>query len=107
MSVLKVIYISGAHGRFTPLSLGKHEREARVQTSDPNSWMVEVEKQGHGTRLAKQQSQLEQWVLLWNYFGNLLFFSTVHGSARTKNIMFKVFCQEKRFFATGKVCKIV
>lgn len=50
----------GAHGRFTPLSLGKHQREARVQTSDPNSWMVEVEKQGHGTRLVKQQSQLEQ-----------------------------------------------
>lgn len=50
----------GAHGRFTPYSQGKHLREARVQILEPNRWMTEVENQGHGTKLAKSQSQLEQ-----------------------------------------------
>ena len=34
-----------------------------MQTLDPSSWMLEVEKQGHGTRLAKPLSQQEQYVL--------------------------------------------
>ncbi|XP_052068920.1 radical S-adenosyl methionine domain-containing protein 1, mitochondrial-like [Mytilus californianus] len=50
----------GAHGRFTPYSQGKHQREARVQILEPNRWMTEVENQGHGTKLAKPQNQLEQ-----------------------------------------------
>ena len=37
---------SGAHGRFSVSNI----REARVQTPDPNSWMLEVEKHGHATR---------------------------------------------------------
>ncbi|XP_076075077.1 radical S-adenosyl methionine domain-containing protein 1, mitochondrial-like [Mytilus galloprovincialis] len=50
----------GAHGRFTPCAQGKIQREARVQILEPNRWMTEVESQGHGTKLAKPQSQLEQ-----------------------------------------------
>lgn len=54
------LFFLGAHGRFTPCAQGKIQREARVQILEPNRWMTEVESQGHGTKLAKPQSQLEQ-----------------------------------------------
>ncbi|KAJ8318166.1 hypothetical protein KUTeg_003257 [Tegillarca granosa] len=50
----------GAHGRFMPVD--KTQREARVQTLDPKSWMLEVEKFGHGTRKIHTQTKLEQGI---------------------------------------------
>lgn len=40
--------------------MDKTQREARVQTLDPKSWMLEVEKFGHGTRKIQTQTKLEQ-----------------------------------------------
>uniref|UniRef100_A0AAV2KI17 Radical S-adenosyl methionine domain-containing protein n=1 Tax=Knipowitschia caucasica TaxID=637954 RepID=A0AAV2KI17_KNICA len=40
----------GAHGRFVPLGEGVVCREARTQTLEPEVWMCEVQKKGHGTR---------------------------------------------------------
>ncbi|XP_055008841.1 radical S-adenosyl methionine domain-containing protein 1, mitochondrial isoform X2 [Boleophthalmus pectinirostris] len=40
----------GAHGRFVPLGEGGVCREARTQTLEPEVWMCEVQKRGHGTR---------------------------------------------------------
>lgn len=48
----------GAHGRFVPTGLGFTSREARVQTLEPDPWMWEVEKRGHGTRRREIQSKL-------------------------------------------------
>eukprot|EP00075_Anas_platyrhynchos_P038241 XP_027327494.1 radical S-adenosyl methionine domain-containing protein 1, mitochondrial [Anas platyrhynchos] len=36
----------GAHGRFVPWGEGSHQREARVQTPDPDAWMREVQSRG-------------------------------------------------------------
>lgn len=83
----------GAHGRFIPqnqnnnMSCGtkigqesrtssnqgnlnmtsSRHREARIQTLEPNPWMLEVEKYGHGTRKRVRQSQkdvLEEILML-------------------------------------------
>lgn len=40
----------GAHGRFVPVGEGGVYREARTQTLEPEVWMCEVQKKGHGTR---------------------------------------------------------
>ncbi|XP_072299299.1 radical S-adenosyl methionine domain-containing protein 1, mitochondrial [Eucyclogobius newberryi] len=40
----------GAHGRFVPLGEGGVCREARTQTLEPEVWIREVQKRGHGTR---------------------------------------------------------
>ncbi|NXY88622.1 RSAD1 protein, partial [Alcedo cyanopectus] len=50
----------GAHGRFVPRGEGGCSREARVQTLEPDAWMREVQKQGHGTRRRVVLSPLEQ-----------------------------------------------
>jgi coproporphyrinogen III oxidase-like Fe-S oxidoreductase len=47
----------GAHSRFFPL--GTNLRESRVQALDPKSWQDLVERNGHATRLCKQQSQID------------------------------------------------
>lgn len=47
----------GAHSRV--FSLESNMRESRIQTLDPQSWQVLVERNGHATRLCKQQSRLE------------------------------------------------
>lgn len=51
----------GAHGRFVPVGEGGVCREARTQTLEPEVWMCEVEKRGHGTR---RRIQLQQHELL-------------------------------------------
>ena len=48
---------AGAHGRFYP-GAGQF-REARVQTLEPDNWMWEVERYGHGTRMATRQTDLD------------------------------------------------
>ncbi|KAM9177512.1 radical S-adenosyl methionine domain-containing protein 1, mitochondrial isoform 1-T1 [Mergus octosetaceus] len=50
----------GAHGRFVPWGEGSQQREARVQTPDPDAWMREVQNHGHGTRRRVALSPLEQ-----------------------------------------------
>ncbi|XP_056144410.1 radical S-adenosyl methionine domain-containing protein 1, mitochondrial [Lampris incognitus] len=40
----------GAHGRFVPLAEGGVVREARTQTLEPDVWIQEVRRRGHGTR---------------------------------------------------------
>ncbi|NXE10615.1 RSAD1 protein, partial [Lophotis ruficrista] len=50
----------GAHGRFVPRGEGACSREARVQTLEPDTWMQEVQSQGHGTRRRVVLSPLEQ-----------------------------------------------
>ncbi|XP_071620357.1 radical S-adenosyl methionine domain-containing protein 1, mitochondrial isoform X1 [Heliangelus exortis] len=50
----------GAHGRFVPWGEGGRSREARVQTLEPDAWMQEVQRQGHGTRRRVVLSPLEQ-----------------------------------------------
>lgn len=51
----------GAHGRFVPVEEGGVCREARTQTLEPEVWMCEVQKRGHGTR---RRIQLQQHELL-------------------------------------------
>ena len=55
----------GAHGRFT-LRASRNKtgndcsvREARIQTLEPQPWMYEVSKYGHGTRQRVHQSRLD------------------------------------------------
>lgn len=48
----------GAHSRFVPLSKGSVQREARTQTLEPDVWMREVLKCGHGTRRRTPLSHL-------------------------------------------------
>ncbi|KAM4598328.1 radical S-adenosyl methionine domain-containing protein 1, mitochondrial [Polymixia lowei] len=40
----------GAHGRFVALGEGGVVREARTQTLEPDVWIREVQRRGHGTR---------------------------------------------------------
>ncbi|KAI7803063.1 radical S-adenosyl methionine domain containing 1 [Triplophysa rosa] len=40
----------GAHGRFVPRAVGGDQREARTQTLEPDVWIREVQRQGHGMR---------------------------------------------------------
>ncbi len=47
---------TGAHGRFIPKATGQSQREARIQTLEPEPWMFEVEKKGHATRKCVVQS---------------------------------------------------
>lgn len=49
---------AGAHGRFQPRD-GAY-REARVQTLEPDNWMIEVERDGHATRRRTQLTQRAQ-----------------------------------------------
>ncbi|XP_076331708.1 radical S-adenosyl methionine domain-containing protein 1, mitochondrial-like isoform X4 [Tachypleus tridentatus] len=49
----------GAHGRFVPQQTASHSREARIQTLEPDVWMKEVERYGHGTRKIVVQSHLD------------------------------------------------
>ena len=52
-------FLLGAHGRFIPKQLGVTQREARIQTLEPEPWMWEVEHKGHATRKAVPQSTNE------------------------------------------------
>ncbi|XP_028267880.1 radical S-adenosyl methionine domain-containing protein 1, mitochondrial [Parambassis ranga] len=49
----------GAHGRFVPLGEDGVLREARTQTLEPDVWIYEVQKRGHGTRRRIQLGYLE------------------------------------------------
>uniref|UniRef100_A0A8C4TQI7 Radical S-adenosyl methionine domain containing 1 n=1 Tax=Erpetoichthys calabaricus TaxID=27687 RepID=A0A8C4TQI7_ERPCA len=49
----------GAHGRFRPSTEGGAQREARVQTLEPDVWMMEVKNSGHGTRKRVRLTQLD------------------------------------------------
>lgn len=54
----------GAHGRFMPLNdinngIKSFVREARIQTLEPDTWMYEVEKYGHGTRKITKLSKVD------------------------------------------------
>ncbi|XP_078230330.1 radical S-adenosyl methionine domain-containing protein 1, mitochondrial isoform X2 [Callithrix jacchus] len=49
----------GAHGRFMPQGAGGHTREARIQTLEPDNWMKEVMRFGHGTRKRVPLGRLE------------------------------------------------
>ncbi|KAJ8022680.1 Radical S-adenosyl methionine domain-containing protein 1, mitochondrial [Holothuria leucospilota] len=54
----------GAHGRFMPLhniysGTRSFVREARIQTLEPDGWMCEVEKYGHGTRKITRLSKVD------------------------------------------------
>ncbi|KTF86381.1 hypothetical protein cypCar_00038437 [Cyprinus carpio] len=40
----------GAHGRFVARAVGGVQREARTQTLEPDVWIREVQRHGHGTR---------------------------------------------------------
>ncbi|XP_016427365.1 radical S-adenosyl methionine domain-containing protein 1, mitochondrial isoform X1 [Sinocyclocheilus rhinocerous] len=40
----------GAHGRFVLRAVGGVQREARTQTLEPDVWIREVQRHGHGTR---------------------------------------------------------
>ncbi|NXC45162.1 RSAD1 protein, partial [Penelope pileata] len=50
----------GAHGRFVPWGEGSSQREARVQTPHPDTWMEEVRRRGHSTRQRAVLGTLEQ-----------------------------------------------
>lgn len=58
--VLEHLFIvPGAHGRFVAhTSLGKR-RQARIQTLEPEPWMKEVMRYGHGTRKVTEQSDFD------------------------------------------------
>ncbi|XP_064170449.1 radical S-adenosyl methionine domain-containing protein 1, mitochondrial isoform X2 [Anguilla rostrata] len=49
----------GAHGRFVPREKGGVFREARTQTLEPDVWMAEVKRWGHGTRRRVELSHVE------------------------------------------------
>ncbi|KAJ8251404.1 hypothetical protein GJAV_G00220980 [Gymnothorax javanicus] len=49
----------GAHGRFVHREQGGVFREARTQTLEPDVWMVEVQRWGHGTRRRVELSHLD------------------------------------------------
>ncbi|XP_069785484.1 radical S-adenosyl methionine domain-containing protein 1, mitochondrial [Narcine bancroftii] len=49
----------GAHGRFVPWGDGKTQREARIQTLEPDNWLREVRQFGHGTRKRVPQTELD------------------------------------------------
>ncbi|XP_063315037.1 radical S-adenosyl methionine domain-containing protein 1, mitochondrial [Pelobates fuscus] len=49
----------GAHGRFVARATGGTQREARIQTLEPDPWMREVIQHGHGTRKVVEQNDLE------------------------------------------------
>ncbi|KAI1884346.1 hypothetical protein AGOR_G00225470 [Albula goreensis] len=49
----------GAHGRFVPQGEGRLCREARTQTLEPDVWMREVQRWGHGTRRRVELSHTE------------------------------------------------
>ncbi|KAM4691213.1 radical S-adenosyl methionine domain-containing protein 1, mitochondrial [Rhinophrynus dorsalis] len=49
----------GAHGRFVARGNGGQRREARIQTLEPEPWMKEVTRYGHGTRKVTEQSDLD------------------------------------------------
>lgn len=49
----------GAHGRFALRKDSKMQREARIQTLEPDIWMKEVLEFGHGTRKRVAQSRLD------------------------------------------------
>ncbi|XP_077184052.1 radical S-adenosyl methionine domain-containing protein 1, mitochondrial isoform X2 [Paroedura picta] len=50
----------GAHGRFVPCGDVKIQREARIQTLEPDVWMKEVLAFGHGTRKQTALSELDR-----------------------------------------------
>ncbi|ELT99882.1 hypothetical protein CAPTEDRAFT_158826 [Capitella teleta] len=49
----------GAHSRFVARGENATQRMARVQTLEPEPWMIEVEKSGHATRKADALSEYE------------------------------------------------
>lgn len=86
----------GAHGRFVPVGEGGVCREARTQTLEPEVWMCEVQRRGHGTRrrIQLQQRELLEEVLVmgmrmtkgithkhWQHFSPHLSLGDVFGSS--------------------------
>ncbi|KAM3909956.1 radical S-adenosyl methionine domain-containing protein 1, mitochondrial isoform 2-T2 [Leptodactylus fuscus] len=49
----------GAHGRFSVHTSQGKRRQARVQTLEPEPWMKEVMRYGHGTRKVTEQSNFD------------------------------------------------
>ncbi|KAK7502458.1 hypothetical protein BaRGS_00006411 [Batillaria attramentaria] len=49
----------GSHGRVWRQEAGQYQREARIQTLEPENWMREVERDGHATRKSTPQSSKE------------------------------------------------
>ncbi|OCT62916.1 radical S-adenosyl methionine domain-containing protein 1, mitochondrial [Xenopus laevis] len=49
----------GAHSRFVPRGSGGQRRQARIQTLEPEPWMKEVTRYGHGTRKVTELSELD------------------------------------------------
>lgn len=56
---VRFISVTGAHGRFVPVSEGGVAREARTQTLEPDIWIREVRQRGHGTRRRIKLGRLE------------------------------------------------
>ncbi|XP_063816771.1 radical S-adenosyl methionine domain-containing protein 1, mitochondrial [Pseudophryne corroboree] len=49
----------GAHGRFVAQTNEGKRREARIQTLEPEPWMKEVMRYGHGTRKVTKQNDFD------------------------------------------------
>ncbi|CAJ0965672.1 unnamed protein product, partial [Ranitomeya imitator] len=49
----------GAHGRFVVHTSQGKQRQARIQTLEPEPWMKEVGRYGHGTRKVTEQSDFD------------------------------------------------
>ncbi|KAE8576774.1 hypothetical protein XENTR_v10004317 [Xenopus tropicalis] len=49
----------GAHSRFVPRGSGGQQRQARIQTLEPEPWMKEVMHYGHGTRKVTELNDLD------------------------------------------------
>ncbi|XP_066442509.1 radical S-adenosyl methionine domain-containing protein 1, mitochondrial isoform X2 [Eleutherodactylus coqui] len=49
----------GAHGRFVVHNTQGKQRQARIQTLEPEPWMKEVRSHGHGTRKVTEQNDFE------------------------------------------------
>ena len=59
--IQNVLHCLGAHGRFTvkDKNTGMWERQARIQTLEPEPWMWEVGRYGHATRRVVPQTTLD------------------------------------------------
>lgn len=75
---VRFISVTGAHGRFVPVSEGGVTREARTQTLEPDVWILEVQQRGHGTRRRIKLGRLELWVVTPTRYSVLPCITCVH-----------------------------
>ena len=61
------LIITGSHGRVWMHIDGTHQRQACIQTLEPENWMWEVEHFGHATRKSTPLSSKDMWVLGCNW----------------------------------------